>query len=176
VKRLPMQLDDWTEVVPALVGARALRVRPFAVPGKIALYLEDESAGTSLGTQEGDTIGLEVSDGQSSFHYIPGLAAIESGVEQHLKGSKLLFLDGTLFTDDEMIAQGLSQKTGRRMGHISMSGPEGSLAALSGLGIARRVYIHMNNSNPVLRENSKERAEVIRQGWEVAYDGMEFNL
>jgi pyrroloquinoline quinone biosynthesis protein B len=72
-----------------------------------------------------------------------------------------------------MIAQGLSSKTGKRMGHISMSGPEGSLAAFAGLAVKRRIFVHLNNSNPVLREDSPERAQVENAGWEVAFDGME---
>jgi pyrroloquinoline quinone biosynthesis protein B len=75
-----------------------------------------------------------------------------------------------------MIAQGLSAKTGKRMGHISMSGPDGSVAALEGLDIGRRVFVHINNSNPVLCEASPERAAVERAGWEVAHDGMELGL
>ena len=75
-----------------------------------------------------------------------------------------------------MIAQGLSSKTGRRMGHISMSGAQGSIAALAELDVQRRVFVHINNSNPVLREDSPERREVERAGWEVAFDGMEIRL
>ena len=70
----------------------------------------------------------------------------------------LVLFDGTLYTDDEMIAQGLSDKTGRRMGHISMSGPQGSMAAFAALGVKRRIFVHINNTNPVLREDSPERA------------------
>jgi pyrroloquinoline quinone biosynthesis protein B len=75
-----------------------------------------------------------------------------------------------------MIMQGLSDKTGQRMGHISMSGQQGSIAALSTLGVKRRIYVHMNNSNPALRESSPERAAVEEAGWEVGYDGMEIHL
>jgi pyrroloquinoline quinone biosynthesis protein B len=88
----------------------------------------------------------------------------------------LLFLDGTLYIDDEMIVQELSDKTGRRMGHISMSGPEGAIAAVANIGIQRRVFIHINNSNPVLDEKSDERTAVEAAGWEVAFDGMEIHL
>jgi pyrroloquinoline quinone biosynthesis protein B len=84
-----------------------------------------------------------------------------------------VFLDGTLYTDDEMIAQGLSTKTGRRMGHIAMSGSDGSIAAFRSLDVKRRIFVHINNSNPVLREDGAERAEVEAAGWEVAFDGME---
>lgn len=170
VRRLPLLAGQPAPVLPGLT------VTAFNVPGKIALYLENEAAGAGLGTEDGDTIGLEVSDGRSRFFYIPGCARIDDGLKTRLQGSPLLFLDGTLFTDDEMIAQGLSHKTGQRMGHISMSGPGGSLAALADCRIARRVYIHINNSNPVLRERSPERAEVNRQGWDVAFDGMELSL
>jgi pyrroloquinoline quinone biosynthesis protein B len=75
-----------------------------------------------------------------------------------------------------MIAGGLSAKTGTRMGHISMSGPGGSLAALGSLGISRRIFLHINNSNPVLRRESPERAMVEAAGWEIAEDGMEIEL
>src|SRR5262249_36408761 len=88
----------------------------------------------------------------------------------------LVVLDGTLYTDEEMITQRLSDKTGLRMGHISMSGSLGSMAAFSALRVERRIYVHINNSNPVLRDDSPERAEDQRAGWEVAYDGMEIRL
>lgn len=176
VDRIPLEVDRPSMVLGGSGSGGQLTVTAFLVPGKVALFLEDKSSGADLGTRDGDTIGLEISDGASRFHYIPGCAFIDGALRQRLKASPLVFLDGTLFTDDEMIAQGLSQKTGKRMGHISMSGPQGSLAALAGLDIGRRVYIHMNNSNPVLREDSPERAEVERQGWEVAFDGMELRL
>ena len=75
-----------------------------------------------------------------------------------------------------MIRQGLMQKTGARMGHISISGPEGSIAAFKDLNVARKVYVHINNSNPVLDDNSPERKATEKSGWEVGYDGMEITL
>ncbi len=75
-----------------------------------------------------------------------------------------------------MIAQGLLNKTGERIGHMNMSGSAGSVAELAPLGIARKIFIHINNSNPVLREGSPERAVVEGTGWEVAYDGMEVRV
>jgi pyrroloquinoline quinone biosynthesis protein B len=170
VPRVAMALGQPIEVLGGL------RVEAFAVPGKVALYLE--GAGPEFGTREGDTIGLEVSEPATgaAFTYIPGCAAVDEALAARLRGARLVLFDGTLYTDDEMIAQGLSEKTGKRMGHIPMSGPEGSLAAFAALGVERRVYVHMNNSNPVLREISPERAEVERAGWEVAFDGMEIRL
>jgi pyrroloquinoline quinone biosynthesis protein B len=87
-----------------------------------------------------------------------------------------VFFDGTLYTDDEMIRQGLMQKTGARMGHMSISGSEGSIAAFEPLNVARKIYVHINNSNPVLDDNSPERRATEAAGWEVGYDGMEIHL
>ncbi len=155
-----------------------LEVESFTVPGKVALYLENAAAGPGLGTREGDTLGLRITDPRSgaAFFYIPGCATVDAALASRLRGASLVLFDGTLFTDDEMIALGLSSKTGRRMGHISMSGEEGSLAAFASLGVARKVYTHINNSNPALREGSPERRTAEAAGWEIAYDGMEIRL
>ena len=91
-----------------------------------------------------------------------------------LAGVALLFFDATLWRDDEMIAAGLGTKTGARMGHMSLSGAAGTIAALADLPIGRRVAIHINNSNPVLLADSPERAEAEAAGWTIADDGMEF--
>ena len=93
-----------------------------------------------------------------------------------LKGAPLLFFDGTLYTNDEMIAQGLLNKTGERIGHMNMSGSAGSVAQIAPLNIGRKIFIHINNSNPVLRDGSPERAAVENAGWEVSYDGMEVRV
>jgi pyrroloquinoline quinone biosynthesis protein B len=155
-----------------------LTVEAFAVPGKVALYLEDASAGPGLGTQKGDTIALKVSKTGSGayFIYMPACARVDTDVVARVKGAPLVFFDGTLYTDDEMLQQGLMPKTGNRMGHISISGPSGSIAAFEGLGVGRKVYVHINNSNPVLDENSPEHAATRAAGWEVGYDGMEITL
>jgi pyrroloquinoline quinone biosynthesis protein B len=172
VRRIPLALDASFEM------AAGLRIEAFAVPGKIALYMEDRTAGPSFGTEVGDTLGLEVSDpsGPGAFFYIPGCATVDAALSARLRGAPLVLFDGTLYTDEEMIAQGLSDKTGARMGHISMSGAQGSIAAFEALGVKRRIYVHMNNSNPVLRDDGPERAQVERAGWEIAFDGMEIRL
>ena len=172
VHRIPLPLGRPLEVTAGL------GIEAFAVPGKVALYMEDERAGPSLGTEAGDTLGLKVSDpaGGPALFYIPGCARVDAALAKRLAGAPLVLFDGTLYTDEEMISQGLSDKTGTRMGHISMSGPLGSVAAFAALGVKRRIYVHINNSNPVLREDSPERAEVEAAGWEVAHDGMEVRL
>ncbi len=155
-------------------------VEPFAVPGKVALYLEDQTAGDTgnYGSREGDTIGLKVSDPTTGKHffYIPGCAEVDGPLAARLNGAPLVFFDGTLYTDNEMIEQGLLHKTGKRMGHISISGADGSIAAFEPLGVKRRIYVHINNSNPVLDDNSDAYRAATAAGWEVGYDGMEVRL
>lgn len=155
-----------------------LQVEAFDVPGKIALYLEDESAGPDFGTQAGDTIGLKISDPASgkAFFYVPGCATVDEALAKRLRGASHVFFDGTLFTDDEMVCQGLMPKTGPRMGHISISGPDGSIKAFEDLEVGRKIYVHINNSNPVLNEHSPEFAQTKAAGWEVGFDGMEVQI
>ncbi len=149
----------------------------FAVPGKVPLYLE--TAGEDPGLSEaGDAVGLEIGDPESGrrLYFIPGCAIVTDRLRQRLAGADLVFFDGTLWRDDEMIRMGVGDKTGRRMGHISMTGPAGAIAALHGLAVERRIFIHINNSNPVLLEDLAERREAEAAGWEIAYDGMEVRL
>jgi pyrroloquinoline quinone biosynthesis protein B len=159
-------------------GFLGLDVEAFAVPGKIALYLEDEQAGETLGTEEGDTVGLKLTEKGSGryFFYIPGCAALDDELRARLKRAPLVFFDGTLYSDDEMIAQGLLNKTGTRMGHLNMSGPGGTLAAFEDLEVGRKIFVHVNNSNPAFREDSPERRAIEAAGWEIGYDGMEVAL
>ncbi|HEX2447647.1 MAG TPA: pyrroloquinoline quinone biosynthesis protein PqqB [Methyloceanibacter sp.] len=177
VKRVVMQYGK-PFAVEGPVGPVGISVEPFPVPGKIPLYLEDEKAGASFGSQEGDTTGLKVTDTASGGHffYIPGCAKLDDQLRARLKGAPLLFFDGTLYTNDEMIKQGLLNKTGDRIGHMNMSGEAGSIAQIAPLDIGRKIFIHINNSNPALREDSPQRAAVERAGWEVSYDGMEVRV
>lgn len=177
VPRIALPLDQPIKLAGAGIDL-GLSIEAFAVPGKIALFLEKGDASGNFGSRDGDTIGLEITDAASekSFYYIPGCAEIDPPLAKRLQNASLLFLDGTLFTDDEMIVQGLSHKTSQRMGHISVSGPQGSIAAVKPLNIARRIYVHINNSNPILDENSEARKLVDAAGWEVGFDGMEICL
>jgi pyrroloquinoline quinone biosynthesis protein B len=177
VKRVVMAYDR-PFAVEGPAGPVGMTIEPFPVPGKVPLYLEDEKAGAGFGSQEGDTTGLKVTDAASGhyFFYIPGCAKLDDALRTRIKGAPLLFFDGTLYTNDEMIAQGLLNKTGDRMGHMNMSGSAGSIEQIAPLGIGRKIFIHINNSNPALREDSPERAAIERAGWEVSYDGMEVRV
>ena len=177
VERRQMQLGRHF-AVEGPSGPVGIDIEPFAVPGKIPLYLEDEEAGADLGTQEGDTLGLKVTESATGnyFFYVPGCARIDDALRARLQGAPLVFFDGTLYTNDEMIQQGLLNKTGDRMGHMNMSGSGGTIAAFAPLGVTRKVFIHINNSNPALRDDGPERKRIEAAGWEVAYDGMELRV
>jgi pyrroloquinoline quinone biosynthesis protein B len=149
-------------------------ITPFAVPGKVPLYLE--GATVEVGAETESTIGLEICDSAKRFFYIPGCAEVTEKLQGRVKGAALLFFDGTTYTDDEMVRLGLSEKTAWRMGHVAMSGPNGSLRRLANLDIGRKIYVHINNTNPVLIEDSHERKSVEAAGWDVSYDGMEVTL
>lgn len=155
-----------------------LQVEAFPVPGKIALYMEDPSAGPNFGTTEEDTIGLALSSSESdaTCYYVPGCARLDDVLAERVRGAACLFFDGTFWRDDEMIVSGTGMKTGARMGHMSLSGESGTIAAFERLGVKRKIFIHINCTNPILLEDSPERAVALDAGWEVSYDGMEVRL
>lgn len=164
VRFLPIRLDE------PFSPAEGLTVTAFAVPGKVALFLEEEEPDTAaMGEQ---TVGLRLEDADSVVFYIPGCAQVTDDLCRKLDGADLLLFDGTVWQDEEMRRTGTGTKTGARMGHVPMSGPDGSLARLADFA-GRRVYIHINNTNPVLQPASAERAEVAAAGWSLAFDGME---
>jgi pyrroloquinoline quinone biosynthesis protein B len=165
VRRHAVPLDH--EV--ALPGGVTLRL--FPVAGKVPLYLENRVAAA-----EDDTVGACLSHDGARLFYIPGCAAMTPALAERLRGADTVLFDGTLWRDDEMIRGGLGSKTGHRMGHISLSGAGGTLAAFAELGVKRRILLHINNSNPVLLDDSPERAAVVRAGWQVAYDGMRMSV
>ncbi|UMA64692.1 pyrroloquinoline quinone biosynthesis protein PqqB [Roseivivax marinus] len=168
VTRREVALDTPAEIAPGLTATL------FAVPGKVPLYLEGETVETEmLGEQ---TVGVELRAEGRTAYYIPGCATLTDDLRARLDGATTVFFDGTLWTDDEMVRAGLGQKTGKRMGHMSMNGPDGSIAAFADLDVATRVFVHMNNTNPVLRPDSAERSEAEAAGWIIGQDGMEIAL
>ena len=142
------------------------------MPGKVPLYHEDRAAPAA---EQAITYAAKLEAGGRTAIVAPACAAITADVRQKVAGADLLFFDGTLFTDDEMIRAGVSQKTGRRMGHVSVSGSDGSMAGLAG-HTGRRIYFHINNTNPMILDGSPERLAVEAAGFEVAHDGMEVSV
>lgn len=165
VRRETVALGAPFEIVPGL------EAELFPVPGKVPLYLEGKTVETDLVGEQ--TVGVRLSDGGKTAYYVPGCATLARDLQERLTGAAAVFFDGTLWQDDEMVRAGLGQKTGRRMGHMSMSGADGSIAAFEGLDVGQKIYVHMNNTNPVLRPDSPERAEAEAAGWTIGQDGME---
>ncbi len=171
VTRLPMLLD--TPFEPQLPDGTAsgLLVEAFAVPGKPAWYMEGATA------DPGDTIGLrlQATAGGNAVYFIAACAEVTPGLADRLRSARLVLFDGTLWQDDEMIRAGLGQKTGQRMGHLSMSGQDGTMAALDGLDIGQRIFVHINNTNPALLPDTPERHALTAAGWHIPLPGEEFS-
>jgi pyrroloquinoline quinone biosynthesis protein B len=151
---------------------KGLSADVFTVPGKVPLYLEGEDP--EIG-ESAVNVGVELSGGGRRLLFLPGAAAVTPAMRERMRRADAILFDGTLFTDDEMIALRVGEKTGMRMGHMPIDGPDGSLAALSDF-TARRIFIHINNTNPILIEGSPARQRVEAAGFEIAYDGMEIVL
>jgi pyrroloquinoline quinone biosynthesis protein B len=152
-----------------------LTARFFAVPGKVPLYMESGSEPPPIVVDD-TTVGLEITEESRRMLFIPGCAAMTPELRTQIEGADIVFFDGTVWRDDEMVAAGLGQKTGKRMGHMSLSGPDGTIEAFRPIAVGRKVVIHMNNSNPVLLSDTPERAEAQTAGWTIAHDGMEFTI
>ena len=178
VDRREMKMNSAFELTNKEGKGSGIMVEAFEVPGKIALWLEDESKGENFGTQEGDTIGLKISSKNTSesFFYIPACAKMTEELSIKIDNSELVLFDGTLWKNDEMASSKVGEKTGQRMGHMNNSGPDGSMEAFKNLNVKQKVFIHINTTNPILLSTSNERKIVEENGWIVSYDGMEIKL
>lgn len=168
VTRETVSLNKPFDLVPGVTATL------FSVPGKVPLYLEGDHVETELEGEQ--TVGVHLQSQDTSAYYIPGCAAMKADLKSRLQGADAVFFDGTLWKDDEMIQAGLSQKTGGRMGHMSMSGPDGSMTAFEDIDVGQKIYVHMNNTNPIFRASGPERKIVQQNGWVIAQDGMEIDL
>ncbi len=130
------------------------------------------------GEAEDGVVGYRITDGRTgrALVYLPGAQELTASVLAHLEGCTCLLFDGTCWQDDELIRLGIAGKTSRDMGHLPISGADGSLEHLAPLSIERKIYIHINNTNPILREDAPERRIVEEHGLEVAADGLELEI
>ena len=165
VAREPVALDQTVTIAPGLDATL------FAVPGKVPLYQEGAVVETGLVGET--TVGVELAANGRRALYIPGCAELPGWLVDRIGGADLLMFDGTLWDDDEMIRMGLGQKTGRRMGHMPVVE---TIAAMRDLPVGRRVFVHMNNSNPLTDPASVQTREAEASGWQVGRDGMEITL
>ncbi|MCA6108429.1 pyrroloquinoline quinone biosynthesis protein PqqB [Bradyrhizobium cenepequi] len=177
VTRRAIEVDRAFEPALSDGSPSGLEVLPFDVPGKGAWYLEGKAhpAGQD---GSGDTLGLRIAEKASGkyFYFLAACARVTDDLKSRLAGAPLVFFDGTVWRDDELIAAGLGNKTGQGMGHISMSGGHGAIESLAGLDIGRKLFLHINNSNPALLKDSPERKIAERAGWQVPADGTEIEL
>jgi pyrroloquinoline quinone biosynthesis protein B len=177
VRRHAIEEDETFEPTLPDGSPCGIEILPFAVAGKSAWYLEG-NAHPAGDTGAGDTLGLRIRDKSTGkfFYFLAACAGVSDALKSRLAGAPLIFFDGTVWRDDELIAAGLGNKTGQGMGHIAMSGDSGAIAALAGLDIDRKVFLHINNSNPALLRDSAERKMAERAGWQIPADGTEFTL
>jgi len=149
-----------------------MQVTLIPLPGKVPLYLESPGSPEPEGAP---THAARIEANGRRVVVAPACATVSEGVREALSPADVLFFDGTVYADDEMIAAGVSRKTGRRMGHVPVGAGDGPLARLADLP-GRRILVHVNNTNPILVADSPERLTVEAAGFEVAFDGMEVRL
>ncbi len=164
---------EWRPVVPGadVSLGDGLSYRAFDVP-----TTKQARFGPTSG--QGRVVGYRLTDERSgrSAVYLPGLQQLTPAIREQLDDCACLFVDGTCWHDDELIRLGLAGKTAREMGHLPIDGPDGSLEQLSPLPVERKIYVHINNTNPILLEDAPERRLVEKQGMEVAMDGLEIRV
>jgi len=171
----------WRELAPgreltltrADGSASGLTVEALSVPGQPPLHLRGRAVPSA-----GDNVGLIIRERSTDARltYLSGVAAPTLALEKAIDGADCVFFDGTFWSSDELIRLGLSERRAEDMAHWPVGGPAGSLAQLAKLSARHKLYIHVNNTNPMLLEDSPERAAVTRAGWQVAHDGLEIEI
>jgi pyrroloquinoline quinone biosynthesis protein B len=170
VNHHPVPIDGGSFTIPPIAD---LRFYSQALKSKAPPYSPHR-----YDPHDGDNIGLiieQISTGKKLF-YSPGLGEIEPHVMEAMKASDCVLVDGTFWTNDEMVTMGISQKRAREIGHLPQSGEGGMIEVLNGVKNTRKILIHINNTNPILDEDSEPRKTLDTAGIEVAYDGMEIDL
>ena len=167
-----LKLNGSQTLLTADQRSAQLVVTAIPIPGKVPLYLQDH-----VQPHSDDNVALLVSEisGGPCLGYAPSVGAANPEIERIVEVADCLFFDGTFWSDDELIALGIGTKTAHDMAHWALGGDHGSLTML-GTSSSRRILIHINNTNPILRDDSAERHQLEQAGVEVAYDGMEIIL
>ncbi|MFI2765107.1 pyrroloquinoline quinone biosynthesis protein PqqB [Streptomyces echinatus] len=164
---------EWRAVDPGadLALADGLSCRAFDVP-------TTKRDRFGAGVDHGRVVGYRLTDERSkgTLVYLPGAQSLTPALRGEIEGCACLLIDGTCWRDDELIRLGLAGKTSREMGHLPIDGPDGSLAQLPSMGVGRTIYVHMNNTNPILLEDAPERHTLEERGMEVAMDGLEIQV
>jgi pyrroloquinoline quinone biosynthesis protein B len=182
---------EWRAVVPGadMALADGLSCRAFDVPTSKRDRFSDSTeepppGGVDFsdmpwtGVDHGRVVGFRLTDQHSggTLVYLPGVQSLTPELRAEIAGVDCLLIDGTCWRDDELIQLGLAAKTSREMGHLPLNGPDGSLEQLPPLGVRRTIFVHMNNTNPILLDDALERRIVEDRGMEVAMDGLEVQV
>ena len=168
-----LELGREAELADVEGRSAGLLVEAVAVPGKLPVHLE-----TGAAPDPADSVGFRIRERATGrvLAYLSGVGAVSDAVRRAVEGVDCVFFDGTFWSADELPGLGLGTKRAEDMAHLPIGGPDGSLARLNGVTARRRIFIHLNNTNPLLRDDSPERAHVEAAGWEVARDGMEVRI
>ena len=163
-----MQLGESIELTSAAGVASGLSVRPFEADRHVPRFIPDQT-----GEAVGSVIGLEILDARTGgkLVYAPCVATINDRLRRAVEGADAVFVDGTFWDDQEPIRHEIGERTARQMGHLPLSGQGGSLEWLESLGVTHRYYVHINNTNPMLRRSSAQHETVVRAGVHIAQDG-----
>ena len=162
------------ETTETIIPIPGVEIELFTVAGKAPLYLED-----SLGIQSGDlgfTSGIEIRTETGTTLVISSCAQIDQKLRERIETADHLLFDGTVFEDDEMPQLGLGEKTGKRMGHLPISGTDGPIAQLAHCNLKTKRFFHINNSNPIWDETSLAHRTIRDAGWDICHDGLVFEI
>jgi pyrroloquinoline quinone biosynthesis protein B len=173
--RLPGQ-SRWTTIEPGVsfhVG-ESLICTPIPLSGSLPAYIGKEER-AALDPAEA-TIGIILEANGARVAYLPALSSVSTSLKEVISTCSVIFIDGTFWSDDELQSIQPGTPLARSMGHLPISGQDGSLATLQELESVRKIYTHINNTNPILNEQSSERRQVNDAGWEVAWDGLEITI
>jgi len=173
----------WNDVVPGGVfhpgsdsQVSAVRFEAISLPGGYPEYVDAERAAELPAAESVVALEIQAVSSGRKLIYCPALPEISDDLLARFAACDLLLLDGTFWSDDELIRVAGGRRTAQRMGHVPIAGPEGSLERLRAITHPNKVYIHINNTNPILDEDSVEFAQLTAEGWTVAHDGMHFTL
>ncbi|HZR29790.1 MAG TPA: pyrroloquinoline quinone biosynthesis protein PqqB [Terriglobales bacterium] len=182
LNRIPGQVQ-WIEIAPQqlfsldIISGKSsgLKCLPISLSTHYPAYLPDERAAELAPGEALLGLILESSSGKR-LAFMPAIPQVEDALLKQLDSTDLMFFDGTFWSDDELIQVQGSGQTARQMGHIPISSPEGSLQKLAKLRHPRKIFLHINNTNPILDESSPQRHEVLATGWQIAEDGWQIDL
>ena len=166
----------WQDVTPGVPFEvePGMEIEAIRLPGGYPSYVSAERLAQSRAEEA--VVGLAIRCGGRAVLFLPGLPAIDGALMERMEQSDLLLLDGTFWSDDEFIRVWPEARTARAIGHLPISGPGGTLERLAGLRRPRKIFIHINNTNPILDEDSAEYRAVREAGWDTGWDGMTITL